>query len=118
MIGAAHSLSTALALGVAFVAHAGLVVLVLLALAPTVLWMVVFEQLLAVCDVEYGDSRAVAVAPVATAPCAAQECPICLAHAEAPVALACGHAFHRACVERWLAHAATCPMCRRRLTPA
>ena len=47
-------------------------------------------------------------------PAEAQECPICLSHASNPVALACGHAFHSSCVERWLslsAHA-TCPICR------
>ncbi len=42
----------------------------------------------------------------------AQDCPICLAHAEAPVSLVCGHAFHEACIARWLAVRATCPMCR------
>jgi hypothetical protein len=112
-----RALSSALALGVAFVAHAGAAVLVLLLLAPTVLCAIVCEQILTGGDIEYGDSRdaARAASLVATAPAVAQECPICLAHAEAPVALACGHAFHLACVDRWLAHDATCPMCRRRL---
>ncbi len=51
---------------------------------------------------------------IRTRPADAQECPICLAHAEAPIALACGHAFHAACVTRWLnvSTRATCPMCR------
>lgn len=42
----------------------------------------------------------------------AQDCPVCLAHAESPVSLVCGHAFHEACIARWLAVRATCPMCR------
>ncbi len=53
------------------------------------------------------------VALVVRAPAA--ECAICLAHADAPVALACGHAFHAACVARWIARRATCPLCRARI---
>lgn len=49
---------------------------------------------------------------VMVAPADAQECPICLAHAEAPVSLVCGHAFHEECITRWLAVRVTCPMCR------
>ncbi len=58
-------------------------------------------------------ARAAAVARVALvvrAPPA--ECAICVAHADAPVALACGHAFHAACVSCWLELAPTCPLCR------
>jgi hypothetical protein len=54
------------------------------------------------------------VALVVRAPPA--ECAICLAHAEAPVALACGHAFHAACVAAWLERKPTCPLCRARAT--
>ena len=50
------------------------------------------------------------VALVVRAPPA--ECIVCLAHADAPVALACGHAFHAACVSRWLELTPTCPLCR------
>ena len=41
-------------------------------------------------------------------------CAICLQplHKEAPTQLACGHSFHRRCVDRWLATNPTCPMCR------
>jgi hypothetical protein len=44
----------------------------------------------------------------------AQQCPICLEHADAPAALACGHAFHAGCVTRWLSRSvrSTCPICR------
>ncbi len=50
------------------------------------------------------------VALVVRAPPA--ECTVCLAHADAPVALACGHAFHAACLSRWLELTPTCPLCR------
>jgi hypothetical protein len=29
----------------------------------------------------------------------------------------CGHMFHFACLSQWLAHAGSCPMCRRNLSP-
>ena len=65
-------------------------------------------------DIDYSDEAQTPRARpvIRTRPADAQECPICLVHAEAPVALACGHAFHAACVTRWLDTRATCPMCR------
>ena len=52
-------------------------------------------------------------------------CPICLSGlcglcglyglcgaAHATAVTACGHAFHAACIARWLARARTCPVCR------
>lgn len=41
-------------------------------------------------------------------------CPICLASTKAAVRQLnpCGHTFHRTCVQRWLARAHTCPVCR------
>ncbi len=41
-----------------------------------------------------------------------QDCPICLMRADAPVSLVCGHAFHEACITRWLIVSPTCPTCR------
>jgi hypothetical protein len=41
-----------------------------------------------------------------------QDCPICLVSADAPVSLVCGHAFHEACITRWLVVSPTCPTCR------
>ena len=41
-----------------------------------------------------------------------QDCPICLMRADAPVSLVCGHAFHEACIARWLMVSLTCPTCR------
>ena len=75
-------------------------------------------------DVDYGldradealDALAALASTLARAPAA--ECPICMAHADPAVALACGHAFHAECIGRWVAAAArkraraTCPMCR------
>ena len=29
--------------------------------------------------------------------------------------LACGHSFHRLCIDRWLLHRSTCPLCRARI---
>ena len=29
--------------------------------------------------------------------------------------LACGHSFHRSCIDRWLFHRSTCPLCRARI---
>ena len=68
----------------------------------------------------------------AAAPFAADDaCPICLIGAAAgddgsdstpadgdddtPVALACGHRYHRGCVAEWLRDQATCPQCRVRV---
>jgi hypothetical protein len=45
----------------------------------------------------------------------AAECAVCLDRigVRASVQLRCGHAFHRACIERWLAAGGTtCPVCR------
>jgi len=61
--------------------------------------------------------------PTGEAPAEKPNCAICLEalhragpSAEdrgwAPEALACGHAFHGACIRRWLAKAATCPLCK------
>ncbi len=65
------------------------------------------------------DEHSVVARVAHTAPSAAlvvrappAECTVCLAHADAPVALACGHAFHAACVSRWLELTPTCPLCR------
>mmetsp|Transcript_15168 Transcript_15168/g.21771 ORF Transcript_15168/g.21771 Transcript_15168/m.21771 type:complete len:158 (+) Transcript_15168:657-1130(+) len=46
----------------------------------------------------------------------ASECVICMESINSGIAraLACGHVFHRACIERWLADATTCPTCRER----
>jgi hypothetical protein len=41
----------------------------------------------------------------------AEKCPVCLELGCGAVA-ACGHAFHAACIARWLARATTCPVCR------
>ena len=41
----------------------------------------------------------------------AEKCPVCLDLGCGAVT-ACGHAFHAACIARWLAHAKTCPVCR------
>jgi hypothetical protein len=41
----------------------------------------------------------------------AEKCPVCLDLGSGAVT-ACGHAFHAACIARWLAHATTCPVCR------
>lgn len=41
------------------------------------------------------------------------ECAVCLGpHARAAAELACGHSFHRPCIERWLRISANCPICR------
>jgi hypothetical protein len=66
---------------------------------------------------DYADYEQTSPSPCARRsfePAEAQECPICLSHASSPVALSCGHAFHKACVARWLACGAhaTCPICR------
>ncbi|KAL1540519.1 RING-type E3 ubiquitin transferase [Salvia divinorum] len=51
------------------------------------------------------------------------ECSVCLselavAEEECCELAACGHAFHRLCVERWLkGYALTCPMCRAAVVP-
>ncbi|KAG6434834.1 hypothetical protein SASPL_106478 [Salvia splendens] len=51
------------------------------------------------------------------------ECSVCLSELAAEgeeccELAACGHAFHRGCVERWLsAHAPTCPLCRAAAVP-
>lgn len=44
------------------------------------------------------------------------ECVICMESINSGIAraLACGHVFHRACIENWLADATTCPICRER----
>ena len=41
------------------------------------------------------------------------ECAVCLGpHERTASELACGHSFHRPCIERWLRIAANCPVCR------
>ena len=41
------------------------------------------------------------------------ECAVCLSqHEHFAAELACGHSFHRPCIERWLRIAASCPICR------
>jgi hypothetical protein len=49
-------------------------------------------------------------------------CPICLAEVEGHLLAAgdpsvcrlrCGHRYHTACIESWLARSSTCPVCRR-----
>ena len=44
------------------------------------------------------------------------KCPICLEHIVAGVTLRdlpCGHQFHKDCLDQWLQHKATCPICQR-----
>jgi hypothetical protein len=41
----------------------------------------------------------------------AERCAVCLDLGCGAVT-ACGHAFHAACIARWLARATTCPVCR------
>ena len=46
---------------------------------------------------------------------AARDCNICLSQMETSEtlrALPCAHAFHAACINRWLSRAHTCPTCR------
>lgn len=46
-------------------------------------------------------------------------CPICLQPGEGMVArLRCRHVFHRECIEEWLVHRDTCPLCRTTVTSA
>ena len=49
------------------------------------------------------------------------ECPICLLVYEAGETVRklprCGHLFHAPCVDKWLVHRATCPLCRADLEP-
>ncbi len=41
------------------------------------------------------------------------ECSVCLGpHARTAAELACGHSFHRQCIERWIRISANCPICR------
>ena len=41
------------------------------------------------------------------------ECSVCLGpHERTAAELACGHSFHRQCIERWLRISANCPICR------
>jgi hypothetical protein len=40
-----------------------------------------------------------------------EKCPVCLDLGCGAVT-ACGHAFHAACIARWLERATTCPVCR------
>lgn len=49
-----------------------------------------------------------------------KECPICLdiTHAPRSRRLPCGHTFHRACIDTWLRHNPTCPVCRKRVSSA
>ena len=47
-------------------------------------------------------------------------CPICLEdYYEGAVLrhLLCRHSFHRDCLDRWLKHKATCPICQQGVTP-
>ncbi|KAL1547046.1 RING-type E3 ubiquitin transferase [Salvia divinorum] len=56
-------------------------------------------------------------------PPGSSECSVCLSELAAEgeeccELAACGHAFHRGCVERWLiGHAPTCPLCRAAAVP-
>lgn len=45
-----------------------------------------------------------------------QECSICLdiISADAIQCCQCGHCFHKTCIEKWLKHSKTCPLCRRK----
>ena len=46
---------------------------------------------------------------------AGEQCSICLEprrKGDATWVLKCGHAFHKACCQRWLSGAATCPLCK------
>tara|TARA_B100000902_G_scaffold341742_1_gene345347 strand:+ start:119 stop:460 length:342 start_codon:yes stop_codon:yes gene_type:complete len=45
------------------------------------------------------------------------ECPICLDTLEDTSTTSCGHAFHPACLERWLQVNNQCPMCRTSIGP-
>lgn len=49
------------------------------------------------------------------------ECPICLSEIntdnEVAVITPCNHAFHEACLRRWMVEQSICPMCRRSLPP-
>jgi len=40
------------------------------------------------------------------------ECAVCMATVRAPVKLACGHRYCEVCIESWLRHSRTCPLCR------
>ncbi|CAN6245095.1 unnamed protein product [Urochloa humidicola] len=63
-------------------------------------------------DEREGDEEEEEVPPGADA----GECAICygeyLVSGAATVGLACGHAFHRSCIDRWTAVKLTCPYCR------
>mmetsp|Transcript_36700 Transcript_36700/g.80450 ORF Transcript_36700/g.80450 Transcript_36700/m.80450 type:complete len:370 (-) Transcript_36700:85-1194(-) len=41
------------------------------------------------------------------------QCPVCCEVLEEPRMLMCGHSFCRACLDRWLAQRAMCPLCNR-----
>ena len=58
-------------------------------------------------DFDPGRGHPLCVKPV-------EPCSICLTplHTGGPTQLACGHSFHRHCVERWFDTNATCPLCR------
>lgn len=67
-------------------------------------------------------SSAIKTLPCETVPCAESllgncECPICIEEMqpgdEVRALPNCGHAFHRSCIDLWLARRADCPMCKR-----
>jgi len=49
-----------------------------------------------------------------------EDCPICLTNPKAGDCVrrlaACGHTFHRSCVDLWLLRSADCPLCKRKVT--
>merc|ERR1712188_158234 len=40
------------------------------------------------------------------------ECPICQAELDTPIALHCGHTYCESCISVWMERESTCPLCR------
>lgn len=60
-----------------------------------------------------------AIAPEAALGAVEEECPVCLCVIEPGDSVrqltACGHTFHRSCIDLWLVRRADCPLCKRKV---